>query len=74
MTLSVTEAELIAVCECAQDMIQIKQIVTSLGLKVKTPMKLYVDSHGVVDLVNSSLTRPSVTPPVSPVIHLSDHL
>ena len=52
VTLSVTEAELIAVCECAQDMIQIKQILTSLGLKVKISMKLYVDSCGVVDLVN----------------------
>ena len=50
MTLS--KAELIAACECAQDMIWIKQIVTSLGLKVKTPMKLYVDNHGVLDLVN----------------------
>ena len=29
-----------------------QEIVTSLGLKVKTPMKLYVDYHGVVDLVN----------------------
>ena len=47
-----TEAELIAACECAQDMIQVKQIVSSLGLEVKTPLKLYMDNHGVVDLVN----------------------
>ena len=40
VTLSVTEAELIAA-------------LTSLGLKVKTPMKLYVDNHGVADLVNN---------------------
>ena len=52
VTLSVTKAELIAACECTQDMIQIKQIVTSLRLKVKTPMELYVDNCGVVDLVN----------------------
>ena len=52
MTLSVTKAELIAACECTQDMIQIKQIVTSLGVKVKTPMKLYVENHGLVGLVN----------------------
>ena len=43
---------MIAACECTQDMIWIKQIVTCLGLKVKTPMKLYVDNQSVVDLVN----------------------
>ena len=32
-------------------MIQIKQIVTSSGVKVKTPMKLYVNNHGVIDFV-----------------------
>ena len=52
VTLSVTEAELFAECEYAQDMIQINQNVMSLGLKVKTPIKLYMDNHGVVDLVN----------------------
>ena len=36
VTLSVTEAELIAASECTQDMIQTMQIVTSLGLKEKT--------------------------------------
>ena len=52
VTLAVTEAELTPVYECAQDMIRIKQTVTYLGLKVQTPMKLFVDNHGLVDLVN----------------------
>ena len=47
-----TEAELFVACECAQDVIWIKQIVTFLGLKLKTPMKLYVDNYGAVDHVN----------------------
>ena len=53
VTLSVTESEMIAACECAQDMIRAENVLTSMGLKVRHPMTLYVDNRGVVDLVNS---------------------
>jgi hypothetical protein len=39
-TFSVTEAELVAGTDCAQDMLYIKKILESMGLKVKLPMIL----------------------------------
>jgi hypothetical protein len=42
VTLSVTEAELVAATTCIQEMIYTKKIVESMGLKVKLPMELYV--------------------------------
>ena len=51
--MSVTEAELIAAVECAQDMLFAKQVLESMGLKVKTPMILKVDNKGAVDLANN---------------------
>jgi hypothetical protein len=40
VTLSVTEAELMAVVSCIQDMIYIKNVINSMGLKVKLPMEI----------------------------------
>ena len=51
--LSVTEAELIAACSCAQDLMFEKHIIESVGLKVKVPMELEVDNKGTVDLINN---------------------
>ena len=51
--LSVTEAELIAAVDGAQDMLFVKQVLESMGLKVKTPMILQVDNKGAFDLVNN---------------------
>jgi hypothetical protein len=53
VTLSVTEAELMAVASCIQDMIYIKNIINSMGLKVKLPMEIRVDNKGAKDLVNN---------------------
>ena len=36
------EFNAIAACECAQDMIQFKQVLTSLNFKVKLPMTVCV--------------------------------
>jgi len=52
-TLSVTEAELVAATSCAQDMLFTMRLIESLGLKVKKPMKLFVDNKGAVDLANN---------------------
>jgi hypothetical protein len=51
VALSVTEAELVAATECAQDLIYAKNILESLGLKVQLPMKLYIDNSGCIDLI-----------------------
>ena len=53
MTLSVSEAELIAVVECAQTMLFIRQILNILGLSIEKPMILEIDCKGTVDLNNN---------------------
>jgi len=50
-SLSVTEAELVAATECAQDLIFMKNLMESIGLKVHTPMNLYIDNSGCIDLI-----------------------
>jgi hypothetical protein len=52
-TLSVTEAEMVAGTECAQDMLFVKKILESLGLKVKLPMILEIDNKGFVDFTQT---------------------
>jgi hypothetical protein len=52
-TLSVTEAEMVAGTECAQDMLFEKKVLESLGLKVKLPMILEIDNKGFVDFTKS---------------------
>jgi hypothetical protein len=42
VTLLVTEAELVAATQCAQDMLFTIRVVESMGLKVKKPMILEV--------------------------------
>ena len=53
VTLSVTEAELVAATSCVQDMIFIMRVLESIGLKVKKPMILQVDNKGAKDLANN---------------------
>jgi hypothetical protein len=55
-TLSVTEAELVAGTDCAQDMLYVKKILESMGLKVKLPMILKIDNKGFVDFTKSWTT------------------
>jgi hypothetical protein len=51
--LSVTEAELDSAVTNVQDMLFVRQIIESMGLKVKLPMILRVDNLGVRELVNN---------------------
>jgi hypothetical protein len=53
VTLSVTEAELVAATECAQDMLFTMRVLESMGLKVKKPMIMEVDNKGAVDLTHN---------------------
>jgi hypothetical protein len=53
VALSVTEAELFAAVQCAQDMMHAMRILESIGLKVEKPMKLYVDNKGAVDITHN---------------------
>eukprot|EP00957_Ditylum_brightwellii_P087434 6655312-Ditylum_brightwellii.AAC.1 len=53
VALSVTEGELFAAVQCAQDMIYAMQVLNGIGLKVELPMKSYVDNKGARDFVNN---------------------
>ena len=53
IALSVTEAELYAATQCAQDMLFVMRVMESMGLRVKKPMNLFVDNKGAVDLANN---------------------
>ena len=52
VALSVTEAEIIAVVQCVQEMLYIMRLVESLHLKVRKPMIVYSDNKGAIDLIN----------------------
>jgi hypothetical protein len=51
--LSVTEAETAAGVTITQDMLYVYGIITSLGLKVRLSMTLWMDNKGAVGLANS---------------------
>jgi hypothetical protein len=53
IALSVTEAELVAAVSCAQDMLFVHKIVTSMELQVELPMVLELDNSGAKDLANN---------------------
>ena len=53
VALSVTEAELSAATQCAQDMLYAMRVIESLGLKVQKPMILQVDNKGAHDLAHN---------------------
>jgi hypothetical protein len=53
VTLSTTEAEMMAMTDCVQDMMFIRDVLQSMELKVKFPMVIYCDNKGAVDLVNN---------------------
>jgi hypothetical protein len=53
VTLSVTEAELVAATQCAQDMLFVMRVLESMDLKVRKPMILEVDNKGAKDLAHN---------------------
>ena len=53
VVLSLCDTELNAAVLCVQDMLYAKNLLESIGLKVKLPMVLEIDSKGSVDLINS---------------------
>jgi hypothetical protein len=53
VTLSTAESELASGTQCAQEMLYVMRVLESLGLKVKKPMILEMDSKAAVDLANN---------------------
>ena len=52
VALSVTEAEIIALVQCVQEMLYVMKLIESLEMKVRKPMMVHSDNKGAVDLVN----------------------
>ena len=52
VSLSVTEAEVIAMVMCVQEMLYIMKVIESMELQVEKPMIVYSDNKGAVDLAN----------------------
>jgi hypothetical protein len=53
VTAKITEAELVAVMNFIQDMLYIWNVLESMGLKVKVPMKVDLDNKGAKDIINN---------------------
>jgi hypothetical protein len=53
VTFSVTEEELVAATNCIQDMLYTRNILESMGLKIKLPMKVELDNKGAKDIINN---------------------
>ena len=53
VTLSSTEAEYVALSQCIQDVIFLKQFVESMNEKIELPIVIHVDNTGSIDLANS---------------------
>ena len=49
VALSVTEAEIIAIVQCVQEILYIMRFIESLYLKVRKPMIVYSDNKGAID-------------------------
>jgi hypothetical protein len=53
LTLSVTEAELVAATHCYQEMLYVKKVLKSIKISVEMPMVLQMDNKGAKDLINN---------------------
>jgi len=53
VAVSVTEAELIEGCDCAQDMLFVLRLLTCMKLQVQLLMILWMDNQGAIDIINN---------------------
>ena len=56
VTLSSTEAEYFAMSECAKELIFTKNVLESMGIKIKLPIEIKVDNTGAIYLSNNYTT------------------
>ena len=56
VALSITEAKLVQIVECAQDMLFMKQLLNEMDLEVEFSMILETDNQGAIDIVNNWLS------------------
>ena len=73
IALSATEAELIALIQCIQEIFYAKKILESLGLMVEVPMIVQCDNKGTVDLVNGHSIGENAKHIDVRILHARDH-
>ena len=73
IALSATEAELIALVQCIQEMFYAKKVIESMGLIVEVPMIVQCDNKGVVDLVNGHSIGGNTKHIDVRILHVRDH-
>ena len=73
IALSVTEAELIALVQCVQEMFFVRKILESMGLKVELPMLVECDNKGAVDLVNGHSIGGNTKHIAVRILHVRDY-
>ena len=56
VTLSSTEAEYYAISECAKELIFLKHVIESMGIKVELPIVIKTDNVGAIYLSNNYTT------------------
>jgi Reverse transcriptase (RNA-dependent DNA polymerase) len=56
VTLSSTEAEYFAISECAKELIFIRNVMLSIGIKLEEPIEIHVDNIGAIYLSNNYTT------------------
>jgi hypothetical protein len=56
VTLSITETDLVAAVEYAQDLMYSKVVMEGMGLRVQLPMPIYVDNKAVVNMIRNHIS------------------
>jgi len=57
VTLSSTEAEHCSSTELVKEMLYVKQILESLDIEVRLPMKIYIDNIGAIQMVRNNISN-----------------
>ena len=73
IALSVTEAELIALVQCVQEMFYCRKVLESLGLTVELQILIQCDNKGAVDLVNRHSIGGNTKHIDVRILHVRDH-
>ena len=73
IALLVTEAELIALVQCVQEMFFVRKVLESMGLQVELPMLIECDNKGAVDLVNGHSVGGNTKHIAVRILHVRDY-
>lgn len=73
IALSATEAGIIALVKCVQEMFYAKKFIKSLGLTVEVSMVVQCDNKGAVDLVNGHSIGGNTKHIDVRILHVRDH-